>query len=337
MPSQTPKPFLPLKLGLAASAAFFVGYIAVGLQGWGPAAAKESAVGEVSRWCERVQPGLFHEPVNALSNIGFMVAGLWMLWVLGRDVQAGRTGNMFGHNPIALLYAGAAIWLGPGSLLMHGTHTEWGGWADNLSMVMYILIPWLINVATMGRWPPMRMLGIYAALVVIYAVGRGLFGSGMGINLDFFGLSIAFWIISEVLYRFWSQWLRIASGFVGFAVAGVFGITPMDMLAAPEKFWWITLFWVPGLLATGPAGARRTYLPWFALGVVSYMSAFAIWQTGKVGHPMCDPDSLIQAHGIWHLLSAVATACFFMFLRTEHLRTVHLRTEPSQLKPKKNS
>jgi predicted membrane channel-forming protein YqfA (hemolysin III family) len=51
--------------------------------------------------------------------------------------------------------------------------------------------------------------------------------------------------------------------------------------------------------------------------VVSYLSANAIWQTGKAGHPWCDPDALIQAHGIWHLLSAVATVCFFIFLRSE--------------------
>jgi len=133
--------YRPLHIGLLASVLFFGVYILVGSQGWGPAAAVEQGIGEVSRWCERVHAGLFLEPVNALSNIGFMVAGLWMLWVLGGDVRAGRTGLMYGHNPVALLYAGAAIWLGPGSLLMHGTHTAWGGWADNLSMQWGVGVP----------------------------------------------------------------------------------------------------------------------------------------------------------------------------------------------------
>ena len=309
--------YRPLQLGLLASLLFFVGYALVGAQGWGESAAVEQAVGEVSRWCERIQPGLWAEPVNALSNLGFMVGGLWMLWVLGRDVSAGREGLMYGHSPIALLYAGAAIWLGPGSLLMHGTHTGWGGWADNLSMVMYILIPWLVNVGAMGRWSNRRLLTIYGSLVLIYGTLRALNGWGLGINLDFFGLSIAFWVISEVLYRFHSQPLRWASGLVGFAVAGLFGITPMEMLAEPARYWWVLLFWVPGILAAGPPVGRRQYLPWFALGMASYMLAFAIWQTGKPAHPWCDPDSLVQAHGIWHLLSAAATVCFFVFLRTE--------------------
>ena len=75
--------YRPFQIGLLASGLFFVGYIAFGWQGWGTPAAVEQAVGEVSRWCERVQPGLFHEPVNALSNLGFMIAGLWMLWLFG--------------------------------------------------------------------------------------------------------------------------------------------------------------------------------------------------------------------------------------------------------------
>ncbi|MDB2510203.1 ceramidase domain-containing protein [Pseudomonadales bacterium] len=309
--------YRPFQFGLLASVLFFVGYTIVGWNGWGTPAAVEQAVGEVSRWCERVQPGLFHEPVNALSNLGFMVAGLWMLWCLGGDVRAGRQGLMFGHSPVAILYAGAAIWLGPGSLLMHGTHTGWGGWADNLSMVMYILIPWLINVGAMGRWTSIRLLSIYSGLVLVYGVGRAVYGWGLGINLDFFGLSIAFWVISEVLYRFHAQHFRWLSGLVGFAVAGIFGITPLEMWEEPARYWWVVLFWVPGLLAPHAPSGRRNYWPWFFMGMGSYLLAFAIWQTGKPAHPWCNPDSLIQAHGIWHLLSAVATACFFVFLRTE--------------------
>ena len=53
----------------------------------------------------------------------------------------------FGVTGITLIYATAAVYLGPGSMLMHATNTEWGGWADNLSMVMYIVIPWLYNIS----------------------------------------------------------------------------------------------------------------------------------------------------------------------------------------------
>ena len=160
--------YRPFQIGLLVSGLFFVGYIAFGWQGWGTPAAVEQAVGEVSRWCERVQPGLFHEPVNALSNIGFMVAGLWMLWRFGWRCSGWTSGpNVWPQSCCTALCRRRRLALGPGSLLMHGTHTGWGGWADNLSMVMYILIPWLINVGAMGRWTTARLLGIYATLVIV--------------------------------------------------------------------------------------------------------------------------------------------------------------------------
>ena len=48
---------------------FLFGYAVVGMFGWGNPAPSEQAIGEVSRWCERVADGIFREPSNALSNI----------------------------------------------------------------------------------------------------------------------------------------------------------------------------------------------------------------------------------------------------------------------------
>ena len=95
------------------------------------------AIGEVSRWCERISGGYFREPANALSNLGFITTGLIMFWILANEKKR-KDSRFHGPTPTALLYASAALFLGPGSLLMHGTHTTWGQWADWLSMIMYI-------------------------------------------------------------------------------------------------------------------------------------------------------------------------------------------------------
>ena len=50
-------------------------FVTFGYNGWGPAAQNEQAIGEISRWCERVSSGFFREPVNTLGNLGFVVAG----------------------------------------------------------------------------------------------------------------------------------------------------------------------------------------------------------------------------------------------------------------------
>ena len=45
--------------------------------------------------------------------------------------------------------------------------------------------------------------------------------------------------------------------------------------------------------------------------------AFAIWNTGMRGHPWCHPDTLLQQHGIWHVLCAVSAYLIFRHYAAE--------------------
>lgn len=321
----------PLRIAVAALGVFTVAFVAAGVAGWGPPASNEQAIGEISRWCERVSGGFLREPVNTLGNLGFVVAGLAMFGTLARDAASGRAkvNRLIGNTPVALLYASAAVFLGPGSMVMHGTHTRFGAWIDNVSMVAYILIPWLLNLCELARWRDRTLFATYGGLLGAYATGYWFIGPELGIGLDLFGLSIGLWVISEVLYRHWSPPMRVLSGFVGFIAAAVFGITPGEMLASPAEYWWVVLFWLPGVVARDPAPGRRRYVPWFWAGIGSFVLAYAVWLTGTAEHPWCAPDSLVQAHAIWHVLSAAATWSFFVFLRTERPVRVTASTEES--------
>ena len=276
-----------------------------------------SLIGEASRWCERVSGGLFREPLNTLSNLGFMIVGLYMFWVICNDKQ-NSTNPFIGITPISVLYASVVIYLGPGSMLMHGTNTEWGGWADNLSMIMFIILPWLYNIYSMSSWTSKQLLSIYISIVIIYSIWRWFTDWGLGINFNLFGVSIGLWAISETLYRFWSPSFRFLSGFVGFIVLLLFGTLPNEVFNNFSEYWWVILFWLPGLLASKKPVNRRTY-KWYFLGMTAYFSAFAIWLTGVPDHNLCKPDSIIQAHSIWHLLSALATYFFFLHFRDEKI------------------
>ena len=274
-----------------------------------------SFIGEASRWCERISGGPFREPVNTLSNLGFMVVGLYILYKLTNETSF----NEFsGLNKITILYGVCVVYLGPGSMMMHGTNTEWGGWADNLSMVMYIIIPWLYNIYKMSNWTVNTFMKVYFSIVTFYAVMRGFFGDGMGIGLNLFGVSIGLWVISEFLYKFWSPNMRFISGFVGFLVLMLFGTFPAEVFSNIGDYWWIIFFWLPGLLATNKPKGIRTYR-WYFAGMVAYMSAFAIWLTGVPDSESCNPDSIFQAHGFWHLLTALSTILFFYHYRSEKL------------------
>jgi hypothetical protein len=307
-------------IALISSIAFLLGYLVLGKSGLILSLEPGETVGDISKWCERVSPGLFREPVNALSNLGFMFLGLLMFWILSKDKLSDDNSNQFiGLTKISILYAGVSIFLGPGSLLMHGTHSYWGQWIDNVSMVMYIIIPWLLNIKHLARWSDKKFFVSYISIVISFSLLSWFFGTNMGINLDLFGLSIALWFISEILFRFWSPLLRWSSGFIGFLVAAIFGIMPSEIFNNVFEYWWIILFWLPAILSTHPPTNIRDYNPWFFLGTASYIIAFSIWLQGYPGTKFCNPDSIIQPHGIWHLLTAFATLCFFKFLRTERL------------------
>ena len=316
MSSLTNKHWQPFYISLVLSGLFVIAFFVLSALGYIQSIESQGIIGDASRWCERVSGGLFREPVNTLSNLGFMVVGIYIFYTITTDTNTSSNNYFVGLTGISILYASAAIFLGPGSMLMHGTNSGWGGWADNLSMIMYILIPWLYNIFRMSNWTVRRFLEIYFLIVVIYAVMRWISGWGLGINLELFSVSIGLWAISEFLFKFWSPLFRFLSGFVGFVVLALFGTTPLDVIANFSEYWWVILFWIPGLLSNKKPTTTRTY-KWYFLGMVAYFSAFIIWSTGVPDNALCRPDSLFQAHGIWHLLSAVATYCFFLHYRSE--------------------
>ena len=55
------------------------------------------------------------------------------------------------------------------------------------------------------------------------------------------------------------------------------------------------------------------------LAVASFLTAFAIWLPSLTGGPLCDPESWIQGHAIWHLLCACAAGAVFLYYRSEHV------------------
>ena len=179
----------PFHTAFVISITFLFGYIVLASMGLMLSIEPGYAFGEVSRWGERIVDGIFREPSNALSNLGFMISGLVMFKVLS-DEKPRENQRFYGVNKTSGIFAAAVIYLGPGSMLMHGTHTEWGQWADNLSMVMFIVFPWIYNLKCMGGWSENRFVSVYILVVTTYAITRWAFGDGLGIGLDLFGLSI---------------------------------------------------------------------------------------------------------------------------------------------------
>ena len=66
-------------IATAISISFLVFYFIFWILGILHPLESRDAIGTISGWCERVSGGLFREPVNAVSNLGFVFVGLWIL------------------------------------------------------------------------------------------------------------------------------------------------------------------------------------------------------------------------------------------------------------------
>lgn len=84
-------------------------------------------------YCERFGPGLFAEPLNALSNLAFIVAGLWLLGALPRIFPAPRRVPA----PLEVL-AGLIVIIGICSGAFHVFATQWANALDVGSIALFI-------------------------------------------------------------------------------------------------------------------------------------------------------------------------------------------------------
>ena len=269
-------------------------FIIFGSNGWGPSAANEQAIGEISRWCERVSGGFFREPVNTLGNLGFVVAGLFMFYKITQDATNNRN-PLFGSFKIALLSASASTFLGPGSMAMHGTHTSFGAWLDNVSMISYILILWMYNLKILKNLSNRTFFIGYSVLLSYYAYSYWFLDSGLGVGVDLFELSIGLWISTEILIKLPNFLGRFVAAVTVLVVMQLFGIDVVNLIINIEDGWKSFLNLIPIFIPNINSNVQRTYTPWAFLGYISFYSAFWIREIGMPNHPWCNPDlSLIH-------------------------------------------
>ncbi len=79
-------------------------------------------------YCERIQPGLWDEPINAISNLAFFIAA-WSSWRLAQSLNVQR------YNVKPLIYLMIAI--GIGSSLFHTYATGWALLMDVIPITMF--------------------------------------------------------------------------------------------------------------------------------------------------------------------------------------------------------
>lgn len=211
-----PRP--PVAAGLTAAVSLGLFALAVAFGWLGP------DVGRGAEFCE-VSAGPLNQPVNTLSNLGFVAAGL----LIALRTARGQAGAM----RLPTTYACLVVLLGPGSMAMHATGTAAGGSLDVLSM--YLVAAFALAQAV-GRTGAGTAAVFVAALVaqeaanlshtrvpVVHDAGNAAFG-------------LTLMVAVAVEARRGTRWLAAAGGSLALAFAvwntaqtGRFGCFPHSL------------------------------------------------------------------------------------------------------------
>ncbi len=57
----------------------------------------------------------------------------------------------------------------------------------------------------------------------------------------------------------------------------------------------------------------------YLLVCVACILIAVVWFAFDTRKILCDPESLIQPHSLWHLFAGSATFYFYLYIRSEHL------------------
>ncbi len=161
-------------------------------------------------YCERVAPGFWNEPLNALSNLAFIIAAV-IMW---RRV---RRGPLRAKAMCAILAA-----IGLGSFLFHTFATVWASTADVIPILIFILFYIFAINRDILNWPAwMALLGTFAFLP--YSAGL----TALLIDIPFVGISSFYWTVPILIIAYGALLMRgypnTAMGF--FVGAGVLCIS----------------------------------------------------------------------------------------------------------------
>ena len=221
--------------GLVGFAGLMAVFFALAALGW-PGTLDDCTMPGGNCYCESFgsfqADVLVRQPANTWSGLFAVVFGLIILAIADRDRRAGGTAA----NPMreghfyALMYGGLVVFLGPGAMFFHASMTKFGGWLDNLSMILYVTFLLLYTLFRMFRWDGRisNFAWTYVTLNVVLAA-LAWFVEGSGTLIFAIGVGLALLLEAGILLRisrgvsreFW-PWM--AAAFASFGAGFAFWI-----------------------------------------------------------------------------------------------------------------
>lgn len=227
-------------------------FIVFALSGWSDlglgndTCLKVSATGQYDDcYCEAFSQGLVKQVANTYSDLSFIIVGLLLLVIIGRDSEKGHPANPNPMNSgtwMAVLFGLVIIFMGPASMYFHASFTRWGGFLDSTSMffLLAFIIGYDIRQITSNKawlWASWLIAGIILAvfmlLAVIWSAQATVFFAIMVFVTLGFELPIWFWL---KIKRDFKPLLGFAGFFVSAFVIWLLSHTG-GKLCLPDSIW----------------------------------------------------------------------------------------------------
>jgi hypothetical protein len=221
-------------------------------------------------FCETIGNGLIRQPINAYTNLGYIIVGILILIFLNKSkYQAKQISEKSGLiRKLFILFGIAYIAVGIGSFLYHASFIFLGEEMDDDSMYLIGMFMVLFEYARIKKISTKQFLILYFSFNIFFEIIIYFFPVIRG---GLFALLIAISIIFEIIARERSP------------IAQEVHLTDKANM----------LFFV----------------------------AYFIWILDKT-HILCHPDSIIQGHSIWHILTAYAGWVMFTAMDSEFQPTL---------------
>ena len=132
----------------------------------------ELAVEQFDEYCERVGFSLLAEPINAISNIGFIVAA-WAAWTLAK-----RTGTLPTGIKVLIGLAGSTA---IGSMLWHTLANTWSLYLDVIPIALFMVgVLWLYVRNVMGKdtkFAALSVAAFFLSALLVRPIGDDVHGA----------------------------------------------------------------------------------------------------------------------------------------------------------------
>ncbi|MEM7442737.1 MAG: ceramidase domain-containing protein [Pseudomonadota bacterium] len=128
----------------------------------------------IDAYCERIGPEFWAEPINALTNLAFIVAGI------AASIEAARAERRSRRDVAVWLLIALIFAIGIGSFLFHTFAVVWAAMADVIPIGLFILAYTylaLTRFARLAYW--VGLIGVVVVIAMAFGLPGGPYGAAL--------------------------------------------------------------------------------------------------------------------------------------------------------------